>query len=270
MRRGGQSTGGKWSSMERRLDLTWDDKDVFPGRIYPDTAFLFQRMEEKTLNQVSPQPGERVVDMGCGRAADAVKLARCGGQVTGLDPSGIMMRKAKGLVEESSTDVALVQGVGESLPFRSGSLDKVVCKGALDHFADVAKTMEEVARVLKPGGEAIFAVANFEGLSSRLSRALCPLIRYLYPRWEPLWQVPEDHNYRFDYPMLKGFASEYLQIKEAIGVSLLWGAPFWGVFLKPLPTPPSNMIMGLLDRLAHHLPQISDVIIIKCTPRSTR
>jgi 2-polyprenyl-3-methyl-5-hydroxy-6-metoxy-1,4-benzoquinol methylase len=45
-----------------------------------------------------------------------------------------------------------------------GSIDKVVCKGALDHFADPDKALQQIATAIKPGGSAVIAIANFESL----------------------------------------------------------------------------------------------------------
>lgn len=256
--------------MERKVDLAWDDDGVMPPKVYPDTLFLFEKMEERTIEVLAIAPGEKALDLGCGKAGDAVKLAKRGGDVIGLDPSGIMMRKARSLIEENSAKVALVQGIGEELPFRAHSLDKVMCKGALDHFIDPAKTMEEIARVLRPGGEAVFAIANFESLSCKVGRFLYPITRLLPQTMErPTWEIPPDHTYRFDYHVLRGFVDVPFRVEGSIGVSLLWGTPFWGRFLKLMPFGLSKTVLNLLDRLAHHLPTLSDVVILRCTPRST-
>ncbi len=254
--------------MGRRVDLAWDDGGVLNPPVYPDTVFLFERMGEATFKMLSPAPGEIVLDLGCGRATDAIKLAEMGGKAIGLDPSKVMMKKARSLIEKSNTKVALVQGIGEGLPFKAHSLDKVMCKGSLDHFIDPAKTMAEIARVLKPGGKAVFTIANFDSLSCKLGEALYPITRLLpgERRGKP-WEMPHDHTYRFNYPMLRHFVDGYLEFEKAIGVSFLWGVPLWGRLLEILPRGLSTVILNLLDKLARRFPTRSDVIVLRCTPR---
>ncbi|MFQ5987573.1 MAG: methyltransferase domain-containing protein [Dehalococcoidia bacterium] len=253
--------------MQGKVDLDWDDAGVFPERVYPDTTFIFTRMAEATWEMVAPSQGGRVLDIGCGRAVDALELARRGGKAVGLDPSGKMIREAKGYISDG--EVALVRGIGEALPFKRHSLDKVMCKGALDHFLDPAMTMEEMSQVLKPEGEAIIAIANFESLSCRLGRLWYPIAkRFNRARDErPPWEIPPDHTCKFDYRLLRRLADRHFQVKETIGISLLWTAPYWGKTLALLPRGVSATILALLDRIARRFPSLSDVIVIKGTPK---
>lgn len=253
--------------MQGKVNLDWDDDGVVPEKVYPDTAFIFTRMSEATWEMVAPSQGERVLDIGCGRAVDALELARRGGKAVGLDPSRKMIREAKGYISDGK--VALVRGVGEALPFKKHCMDKVMCKGALDHFLDPAMTMEEMSRVLKPEGEAIIAIANFESLSCRLGR-LWYLIarRFNKAKAERTpWQIPPDHTCKFDYRLLTHLADRHFQVKETIGISLLWTAPYWGKTLALLPQGISATILALLDTIARSFPSLSDVIIIRGSPK---
>jgi len=118
------------------VDLEWNDDDVVPPQVTPDLVFLFDRMIEATIAKVDPTRGDKVLDVGCGRAVDAIQMARKGGKPVGIEPSRTMLGHSRECVAESGTGVDLVQGIGERLPFKSGSFDWVVCKGALDHFPD--------------------------------------------------------------------------------------------------------------------------------------
>lgn len=252
--------------MERAVDLDWGDEGVVPERIYPDTSFIFTRMGEVTWGMVAPQKGERVLDIGCGRAVDALELAKRGGKAVGLDPSGKMIREAKSYIGDGEVD--LVRAIGEALPFKRQSLDKIMCKGALDHFVDPAKTMEEMSQALKPGGRAIIAIANFESLSCRLGRNWFPIVKRLYRvqgNRHP-WEPPPDHTYRFDYPILRELVGHHFDVDETVGVSLLWTAPYWGKLLSMLPRWVAATILALLDWLARRFPSLSDVIIVKLIP----
>lgn len=254
-----------------KVDLEWDDSDVVPPKVTPDLVFLFDRMIEATIAEIDPTKGARVLDVGCGRAVDAIRVALKGGDLVGLEPSRIMIAHGRACVAESGTTVALVQGIGEYLPFKSDSFDWVVCKGALDHFPDPYKTVEEMSRVLRPDGRAVISIANFESLGHRLGRNAHRLAKFL-PRKDPnkrqAWETPPDHTYRFDYPLIRRVVSSHLEIEEASGISFLWGAPLWDRILSIMPSRISFFIMNTLDRIARRFPSLSDVVLVRCCCKS--
>ena len=255
------------SCVEAKVDLEWDDSDVVPPKFTPDLIFLFDRMIEATIEKIDPTKGDKVLDIGCGRAVDTIKLARKGGRPVGLEPSRIMLDHSKRCVAESGTSVALVQGIGENLPFKANLFDWVMCKGALDHFPDPYKTMEEISRVLKPEGKAVISIANFDSLGHRLGRNTHRLTKFLPgkdPSERQAWETPPDHTYRFDYALIRQVVSSHLDIEEASGISLLWGAPLWDRILSILPRSISFFTMRTLDKLARRFPSISDVVLVRC------
>ncbi|MCL0069105.1 methyltransferase domain-containing protein [Dehalococcoidia bacterium] len=257
--------------MQENIDLQWDDGHVLPSKVYPDVAFLFRRMTEVTLGEVGTESGEIILDIGCGRAIDAIELARKGGICIGIEPSKKMLDHARKSIAESGLEVSLIRGVGEHLPFKSGSLDKVVCKGSLDHFPDPARALEETSRVLKSRGRAIIAIANFESLGFRLGRGLFALEKIISrgkANRENVWNTPADHTCKFDYVTLKRLAEPRLEAKRFTGTSLLFGLPGWSLLLDKLPQRASLAIMSSLDKLARHFPSLSDVIVLKCSPKA--
>jgi len=258
-------------AMKMQVDLEWDDGHVLPPKVYPDVAFLFQRLNEVTVAAVEAGGGEVVLDIGCGRAIDAIEVARKGGKCLGLEPSKRMIEQGRKCIAASGAEVSLVQGIGEHLPFKTGSLDRVVCKGSLDHFPDPAKALEEMARVLKPGGRAIIAIANFECLGFRLGRALLALQRLLRRGKTGegnIWQIPPDHTYKFDHASLRHLVKPYLKVEGCTGVSLLFGLPHWSSLLARLPSGVSRAILVALDGLACRLAPLSDGIVLTCSPRA--
>jgi ubiquinone/menaquinone biosynthesis C-methylase UbiE len=256
--------------MELKIDLEWGDEGVVPETVHPDTAFIFTKMAQVIQEMVAPKIGEKVLDVGCGRAMDALELGKQGVKAIGVDPSNKMMSGAKSYLDDNGgSDIALVRGIGEALPFKKHSLDKIICKGALDHFADPPQTMADMSQALKPGGAAIIAIANFESLSCRLGRNWFPIAKRLFREQGNLhpWIPPADHNYRFDCPILKKTVAGDFEIKKIRGMSLLWTAPYWGKFLSLLPPWASSAILAFLDKIACLFPSLSDVIIIRVTPR---
>jgi SAM-dependent methyltransferase len=254
-----------------KIDLEWNDDDVVPAVVYPNLDFLFQQMLNLTLKEVAPGEGELILDVGCGRAIDGARLWEKGAHVVGLEPSRVMLVRAREYLGQSNARVALAQGIGEHLPFKPHSFDKIMCKGALDHFVSPKKTMEEIARVLKPDGEMIVSIANFDNLGFRWGKKLYPVTKFLSPslaKERKPWELPPDHTYKFDYPFLSSVVKQHFEIKKTKGISLLFGLPLWGSFLSRLPRPVSYSLLKTLDRLARPRPSLADVILMRCTPIS--
>lgn len=253
----------------KAIDLEWNDDDVVPDVVYPNLEFLFQQMLDLTLEEVAPAKAQLILDVGCGRAIDGTRLWQKGASVVGLEPSRVMLARAKQYVSEHNAQVTLIQGIGEDLPFKSKSFDKVMCKGALDHFLSPSKTMAEIARVLKPDGEMIISIANFDSLGFRWGKKLYPVTKFLAPslaKERQPWELPPDHRYKFDYSFLKNLVKQHFEIRKAKGISFFFGLPLWGSFLSKLPHSVSYAILKTLDRLARPFPALADVILMKCTP----
>jgi SAM-dependent methyltransferase len=253
-----------------RIDLDWDDDHVLPAKVYPDIAHLFRRMTDVTIGTVAVADRELVLDVGCGRAIDAMELAVRGGQCSGVEPSTRMLSHAREHMSKNGAMVNLARGVSTNLPFKANSFDKVVCKGALDHFSDPYQAVAEMARVLKPEGKMVIAAANFESLGFKLGRRLCGVRRFLRGEQKngtDFWQIPEDHTIRLDYDTLKRLVQPHFRIERSVGISLLVGLPGWSSLLDRLPGKASSMSLCALDKLAEHLPSLSNVIVIRCVPK---
>jgi ubiquinone/menaquinone biosynthesis C-methylase UbiE len=253
----------------KEVDLEWDDDDVVPDVVYPNLDFLFQQMLHMTLKEVAPCQGELILDVGCGRAIDGARLCERGARVIGVEPSRVMLIRAREYLTDNSASVVLAQGIGESLPFKSHSFDKVMCKGALDHFLFPGQTMEEIARVLKPDGKMIVSIANFNSLGFRMAKRLYPVTKLFSPslaKERKPWEIPLDHTYKFDYPLLESLVKQHFEVKKTKGISLFFGLPLWGSLLSRLPRSVSYTLLKTLDKLARPFPSLADVILIRCTP----
>ena len=101
-------------------------------------------------------PGERVVDVGCGAGCDSLIAARmvgADGSVVGVDMTPAMLAKARqSAAEAGSANVTFREGFAEALPVPDGWADVVISNGALNLVPDKAAALQEMARVLKPGG----------------------------------------------------------------------------------------------------------------------
>ena len=97
-----------------------------------------------------------VADLGCGPGYLAVELARAAPSlhVTGVDLSNEMVAEAERFAAQAglSRRVAFRKGDVQRIPFPDASLDLVVSTLSLHHWSDPLPVLDEVARVLRPGG----------------------------------------------------------------------------------------------------------------------
>jgi SAM-dependent methyltransferase len=102
------------------------------------------------------RPGEHVVDVGCGAGIDsliAARMAGVDGHVIGVDMTPAMLEKARrNAMEAGLSHVTFREGYGEALPVDSDWADVVISNGVLNLFPDKLAGLQEMARVLKPGG----------------------------------------------------------------------------------------------------------------------
>ena len=107
-----------------------------------------------SLGQI--QPGERVVDVGCGAGIDsliAAKMVKPNGQVIGVDMTPAMLNKAgHAAIQAGLSNVEFRQGYAEALPVPDEWADVIISNGVLNLMPDKAAALQEMARVLKPTG----------------------------------------------------------------------------------------------------------------------
>lgn len=102
------------------------------------------------------QPGERVVDVGCGAGLDSLIAAHMvgdGGQVVGVDMTPAMLEKARRSARVArSANLDFRQGFAEALPVPNSWADVIISNGVLNLMPDKSAALMEMARVLKPYG----------------------------------------------------------------------------------------------------------------------
>ena len=165
----------------RVVDLDRDMSDVIPTGMSPDSEFLFARMTEVTLWATCADPGRRILDVASGVGQDSVALVREGAFVIGAEPSARMTAMAEafseGAFEAGEDKPSWVRGWADDLPFEDRAFDASFCKGALDHFDDPEAAIAEMARVTRRDGRVVLAIANFDSLACRVTRAIDRFVR---------------------------------------------------------------------------------------------
>ena len=100
--------------------------------------------------------GEHVVDVGCGGGIDSLIAAGMvgpSGEVVGVDMTPQMLGRARSCADAGGySNVRFHEGLAESLPVADGWADVVISNGVLNLFPDKFAGLQEMARVLKPGG----------------------------------------------------------------------------------------------------------------------
>ena len=133
------------------------------------------RWRRALVQAIAPVPGERVLDVATGTGMVAAELLRQGCSVVALDQSPEMLAGARRRFDAEAgrvpagagaqRQVQLVQGEAEALPFPADSFDALTFTYLLRYVDDPAATMQELARVLRPGGR----IASLEfGIPPRL------------------------------------------------------------------------------------------------------
>jgi ubiquinone/menaquinone biosynthesis C-methylase UbiE len=119
----------------------------------------FRRRCETIVEFLDAQPGELVLDCGCGygftlNVLNALTEAR----LVGLD---LVTERVLEVRQRFPRErVGVVQGSANALPFASESFDKAVCSEVLEHLPDDRAALHELYRVLKPGGAIVLTVPS--------------------------------------------------------------------------------------------------------------
>ncbi len=123
--------------------------------------------------QAAPQPGEQVLDLGCGTATLTIAIARAcsSATVTGVDADAHALAIARAKARDAALALDFRQADSTRMPFPNESFDRVVSSLFFHHLssAEKAATLVETGRVLKPGGE--LHVADWGKPSNALLRA---------------------------------------------------------------------------------------------------
>ncbi len=154
-------TGGcfQYPTGKAGMDLQGYPSEVigdFPPEVLADFCGVGNPFSLGPLN-----PGDAVLDIGCGAGVDSLVAARLvgtGGRVAGLDVTPAMIERARahqarlGLV-----NVTFQVGEAEALPFPDHDFDAIISNGVFNLTLNKEKALKETHRVLKPGGRLMLA-----------------------------------------------------------------------------------------------------------------
>ncbi len=104
------------------------------------------------------RPGCDVLEVAPGPGFFAVELAKLGDfKITGLDISRTLVEIATENARKADVQVDFRLGNASAMPFADDSFDFIYCSAAFKNFSEPVKAIDEMHRVLRPGGEAVIA-----------------------------------------------------------------------------------------------------------------
>jgi trans-aconitate methyltransferase len=192
------------------MQQTWD------ASLYAGNGRFVAQMAEPLVELLQPQPGERILDLGCGDGFLTERIAASGATVIGVDASPQMINAAR----ERGLDVRLANG--EALSFHS-EFDAVFSNAALHWMSDQPAVLKGIYRALKPDGRFV-AECGGQGNIAAIRVALLAVLGEL---GIPPNRIENNHFFN---------PAEYRKLLEAQGFVVE------DIRLIPRPTPlPSGM-----------------------------
>jgi len=191
-----------------------------------------QYWRKRAVTRLSPQSGERFLDIATGTADVALEIIRNlpkgAVQVVGMDFSEKMLELARQKIDslDKANSIQLECGSAESLPFEDNSFDGTTTAFGIRNFFDMGRSLREMHRVLKPGGRCVI-------LEFSLPRN--PILNALY-RFYFEWLLPKVGRLISKHP------SAYTYLPETVAAfpvrkefsSLMQQAGFMNVTYKEL------------------------------------
>ncbi len=139
--------------------------------------FTFKR---RLVDQARITKGERVLDLGCGTATLTIliKESHPEAEVIGLDGDPKVLEIARTKIAKAGLDITLDRGIAFELPYPDSSFDRVLSSLLFHHLTRESKrrTLGEVFRVLRPGGE--FHLADFGKPNNVLTYLISLVMRH--------------------------------------------------------------------------------------------
>lgn len=157
----------------------------------PFWAYEDRVRQRALLELLKPARGEKILEVGCGNGRDFSFLSSGGARCVGVDYDYRIVTVAKERLLRNNNKGTLAVADATKLPFKDCSFDKVSCSEVLEHVPEYKKTLEEMNRVLKPGGKAVFTVPNrhslkgvIKGYRSLINRVFNRCDLHPYDEWK--------------------------------------------------------------------------------------
>lgn len=175
---------------------TWDPQAY--GR---EGAFVHQ-LAGGVVEWLAPQPGEHILDLGCGDGQLTARLAAIGAILTGVDASPAMVEAAR------ARGIAADHAPAEQLPYPGGAFDAVFSNAALHWVRGQHAMLAQVHRVLRPGGRFVAEMGGHGNIAAIRVAFVAALARHghsaaedgvnYYPTPDAYRRRLEHHNFAIE------------------------------------------------------------------------
>jgi trans-aconitate methyltransferase len=155
---------------------------------------------------LNAQPGERILDLGCGDGQLTARLAATGANVIGLDSSLEMVNAARDL------GVTAHHATAEHLPYDDSTFDAIFSNAVLHWVRDQDMMMDEVRHVLRPGGRFVAEMGGHGNVAAIHTAFSAVLARYGYDEREKgvnYYPSPDAYRRRLER---HGFSVERMEL----------------------------------------------------------
>jgi SAM-dependent methyltransferase len=159
--------------LQRTIDA-WDS-DYY----HPIAERYYDRAVPRMLELLGAKRGDTVLDAGCGPGVHAIRAVRAGLKVTAIDISESMLAEARRRVERAGAGVS-VEFAREDLTrlsFPDGAFRHVFSWGVIIHIRNIERALDELVRIVAPGGRLALYVTNAAAWDHKLEAAARFLIR---------------------------------------------------------------------------------------------
>ena len=138
------------------------DAELGSREFYDQYVKYYDKFYEESRKSIGYEKynGKRVLEVGCGLGANAMHFAEAGAEVTAIDLSDTSVECSRRLFGYRELNGVIKQGNAERLEFPDDSFDMVCSLGVLMLVPDMNAAVNEIYRVLKPGGEIMIMLYN--------------------------------------------------------------------------------------------------------------
>ena len=184
-------------------------KERWNPELYQASHSFVWKFGRDLLSQLAPQPGERILDAGCGTGQLTGEIARSGARVVGIDSAASMIEQAR----QNFPELRFEQLSVTAMPYRE-EFDAVFSNATLHWVRDAEGAANCISRALKPGGRFIAELGgrgNTDGL-----------LEAVFPSLESLGVSDPQGLNPWYYPGI----GEYATVLERVGLEVTLAALF--------------------------------------------
>ncbi|HKV27562.1 MAG TPA: methyltransferase domain-containing protein [Candidatus Acidoferrales bacterium] len=142
------------AAQQKQMDLV-RDRFTRTATVFSDFALVDRTVEaERLLKLIAPSGNERALDVACGPGTLARIFAKHVRWIAGLDLTPAMLERArKDAIANHLNNFRPLRGNALGMPFRDATFDIVITSYSIHHLPDPVVAIQEIARILKPGGK---------------------------------------------------------------------------------------------------------------------